>query len=139
MRFTVKPGRFELFMDASMEGKTVEDLLDRYLITAGNRHQMKTEGTILLNRVPVKDEQTVIHAKDTVTILIKDEEPGFVPAEEECEVVYEDDLVYVVHKDAGIIVHDTDRNDTLASMAAAGQGYFRPGPVCQSPLLPGMV
>ena len=121
MRFTVEPGRFELFMDASREGKTVEDLLDRYLITAGNRHQMKTEGTILLNRVPVKDEQTVIHAKDTVTILIKDEEPGFVPAEEECEVVYEDDLVYVVHKDAGIIVHDTDRNDTLASMAAAWQ------------------
>ena len=121
MRCTAKPGRLELFMDASMEGKTVSDLLDMYLISAGNRYLMKTEGTLLLNRVPVKDEQAVLHAKDNITILIKDEDPGFIPAEEECEVIYEDDLVYVMHKDAGIIVHDTDRNDTLASMAAAWQ------------------
>ncbi len=121
MRCTAKPGRLELFMDASMEGKTVSGLLDMYLISPGNRHLMKTEGTLLINRVPVKDEQTVLHAKDTVTILVKDEDPGFIPAEEECEVVYEDDLVYVVHKDAGVIVHDTERNDTLASMAAQWQ------------------
>ncbi|MCR5450083.1 MAG: RluA family pseudouridine synthase [Solobacterium sp.] len=121
MRYTAKPGRLELFMDGSMEGKTVSDFLDMYLVSAGNRHLMKTEGTLLLNRVPVKDEQTVLHAKDKVTILIKEEAPGFIPAEEECEVIYEDDFVYVVHKDAGIIVHDTDRNDTLASMAAQWQ------------------
>ncbi|MBR2845325.1 MAG: RluA family pseudouridine synthase [Solobacterium sp.] len=121
MRLTAKPGRLELLMDASMAGKTVSDFLDMYLISSGNRYRMKTEETLLLNHVPVKDEQTVLHAKDVITILIKHEEPGFMPADEACDVIYEDDLVYVVHKDAGIIIHETDRNDTLASMAARWQ------------------
>ena len=81
MRLTAKPGRLELLMDASMAGKTVSDFLDMYLISSGNRYRMKTEETLLLNHVPVKDEQTVLHAKDVITILIKHEEPGFMPAD----------------------------------------------------------
>ena len=62
-----------------------------------------------------------LKARDIVTILLPKEEIDYTPAETPCTVVYEDDFVYVAHKDPGTIVHDPNDPDCLACQAAAWQ------------------
>lgn len=113
-------GKLELFITAEENGKTLLNLMEHYCQSSRNRYLMVQNHEILYNHQPVKDWQTVLHTHDQITILIPPQPYGFLPADKACTVVYEDDYVYAVHKDAGMIIYG-DPQDTfcLASQAAS--------------------
>lgn len=122
IRHNLKYDCIELFLDGTWENKTLKDFFDHYCISRKNRYLLTTNKGLLLNKQRVLDETTLLHKKDCITIKIPNEEPGFKLAEKPCKVVYEDDFVYVAHKDAGIIIHgDVDDTTALANMAATYQ------------------
>ena len=116
MKYTAGFGRIDIRIN---EGMLLSDFLDRYDISSKNRCLYLRDGMILVDRKPADSVDAGLKAGQTLTIRIKEEEPGFVPSETECPVVYEDDFVYIAHKDPGIIIHG--EGDTLASRAAAYQ------------------
>ncbi len=118
MKYEMRPGRLELIMSPAEEGRTLQAFCDDLVIPA--KKQKKLE--LLVNRAHVQDLSAVLHAGDTLTIPLESEEVDYTPAERECRIIYEDDLVYVAHKYPGMIVHNgTEDTETLAAQAARYQ------------------
>lgn len=121
MNYTLKPGRIEIEPGSEYEGKTLSEFLEYFHTSRKNRYLMALSKQILINRKPAASENDVLTGKDTITILLPPQEVDYTPAAKECKVMYEDDFVYVAHKDAGVIVHDPNDPDCLACKAAAYQ------------------
>lgn len=122
INYELKPGRIDLFPGKEYEGRTLSEFLEYFHTSRKNRYLMVLNKQVLLNRKPAASENETLKAGDTVTVLLPSEPVDYVPAEEECRVVYEDDFVYIAHKDAGLIVHGPQGDtDCLAAQAAAYQ------------------
>lgn len=122
IRFDKKYDHIDLYLDGTYENKTIKDFFDEFFISKKNRYIYKVQKTVLLNKQEIKDDHTVLHKKDCITIMIPKEELNFIPSSKPCKVVYEDEFVYVVHKDAPCIIHgDKDETNALANMAARYQ------------------
>ena len=121
MQYELKYGRIDINTQQEFDGKTIRDFLDYFHVGKKNRYLAIQNGQILVNRTKVTNEDQPLKARDIVTILLPKEEIDYTPAETPCTVVYEDDFVYVAHKDPGTIVHDPNDPDCLACQAAAWQ------------------
>ncbi len=121
MKYELKKGRISIDTGSEFEGKTVQEFLEYFRQSKKNRYLLILNKNILINREPVSNDQTVLQKNDIVTILLPALKTDFKPSETPCRVVYEDDFVYVAHKDAGIIIHDENDPDCLACRAAAWQ------------------
>ena len=91
-------------------------LLESLCISRKNRYLLVTDKKLLLNGEPVKSTEITMQRNDRLSFILDVYEPDYRPDEKECEVVWEDDLVYIVSKPAGIIVHD--EQGSLANQAA---------------------
>ena len=119
MKYTIQDGIIEIAPNEAMRRKTVADFLDEYRQSKKNRYLLVQDGMILLDGVPVKDIQQEIGMR-TLAILRKDSGPDWIQSETPCEVIYEDAFVYIVHKEAGVIIHgEPDDTECLNAMAAA--------------------
>lgn len=122
MRYVMKHGRMDLLMDPGQEGSTVEQLLKSLCVSEKNQKKMLAAGELELNHAELKHLGTALKTHDVLTVHIPDGLLDFKPAAQECPIVYEDDFVYVAHKERGMIVHgEPDETDTLACQAAAWQ------------------
>ncbi len=121
MKYNVHFNSLNITIDEQFTGKTVSEFLDYFLINKKKSGKLLAENGILINHQTVKDTSTVLYSKDTLTLISQKKEIDYPLAEKECEVVYEDDFVYVAHKPAGIIIHDDKDNECLANQAAAYQ------------------
>ena len=92
------------------------DLLEALWISRKNRYLLITDRKLLLNGEPVNRTEITMHRNDRLSFILDRYEPDYRPADNECKVVWEDDLLYIVSKPAGIIVHD--EQDSLANQAA---------------------
>lgn len=122
MKYELKDGFLHIHIDEKFHQKTITQFFDSYYISSKNRYLYIQEQTIQLNQEIVKDVSTRLQKDDLLTIRISEQESDYLPAPQECLVVYEDDFVYVAHKPAGIIVHG-EKNDfnSFACQAAAYQ------------------
>ena len=120
LSYELKPGRLILDLPSDAEPVTLNDFLKDFHISGKKRYELFQSHGITLNRSDASGNE-VLHGKDRIVIALPVSEPDYQPAEEECSVVYEDDFVYVARKEPGIIVHDPDDPNCLASMAAAYQ------------------
>lgn len=116
MKYTAGRGKIDIRI---AEEITLPGFFDRYCISARNRYLCLRDEILLIDRKPVKESHAVLHPGQLLTIRIRDEGPGYEPAEESCPIVYEDSLVYAAHKVPGIIIHG--EGDTLAARAARAQ------------------
>lgn len=121
MRYSLKPGRCMIELDSSFEGKSTDDFFEAFYISRHNKYLWIENHEILLNQVPLTHVPGILHKGDRITILLKSNPVDYEPSEEECSVVYEDDFVYVAHKEAGIVVHDQNDSTCLAALAARYQ------------------
>ena len=103
-------------------GKTIESYLKANEFSGKILATLKrTDNTVLLNdeQAPLK---TVLNEGDTlkVTILEKREEQRIIPTEIPLDIIYEDDDVVVINKQADLPVHPSRRNyeHTLANALA---------------------
>lgn len=102
-------------------GKTIADFFDEYRISRKNRYLLLQNRQILLDETAVKRAEETIGSHDLI-ILLPEEEIDWPLAEKPCRVVYEDDFVYIVHKDPGCIIHgEADDVSCLNAMAARWQ------------------
>ncbi|MBR2991631.1 MAG: RluA family pseudouridine synthase [Solobacterium sp.] len=100
------------------DGQTLPDLLQ---ISAKTGYLLQQEKRLILNGSPVKALE-ILHTGDKLTVHLPEGAIDYTPAQKSCRIVYEDDFLYIAHKDAGIIVHDGfDNTDTFAAQAAAFQ------------------
>jgi 23S rRNA pseudouridine1911/1915/1917 synthase len=121
MKYERSEDRIEIFPAGQWTKKTVGDFLDEFRQSKKNRYILVRDKLLLLDDVPVSDLSQLL-GDHKLTIMIPAEEPGCLPAEEPCRVVYEDAFVYIVHKEPGVIIHG-GREDTtcLNAMAARYQ------------------
>ena len=119
MHYSYQYGRLLIDVPKKYEGILLSDFLRLFHISSKKRYELFQNREITLNR---KDAgaNDVLKEKDVIEIRIKEAGIDYVPSSEECEAVYEDDLIYVAHKDPGILIHDPEEV-CLASMAAAYQ------------------
>lgn len=92
------------------------ELLESLCISRKNRYLLINDKKLLLNGEPVKNADVTMQRNDRLSFILDEYEPDYAPAETECKVVWEDELLYIVSKPAGIIVHD--ERDALANQAA---------------------
>ena len=101
------------------DGKTVEDFLDDYHQSKKNKYLLIQKKQILLDGTAVKDIHEPLGQKE-ITLVLEDEEIDWQPAEQPCQVVYEDAFLYIVHKEPGCIIHG-EENDTDCLNAQAAR------------------
>ena len=121
MKYTRLEDRIVIQPSQQYEKKTVGDFLEEYCISRKNRYLMLQNHEILLDNIPVKSQEETIGER-SLTILLPDQEPDWPAADEPCCVIYEDDFVYIVRKDAGCIIHgENDDTGCLCARAARWQ------------------
>lgn len=102
----IKGNWLELTIEAPLEGKTLEDILKQDLFISGRMIQRLTrqKGLFLNRKVPFLKKK--VKTGDFLRVLVGDKEEGsLVPENIPIDVVYEDEEVLVVNKQAGLIVH----------------------------------
>lgn len=119
MKYQLKHGKIDIHLDETYNDKTLADFFDYYVQSKKNRYLLLHENKILINKKKPENENDVLHTKDIITISLPYEQVDYEPSDRECKVVYEDDFVYVVHKEPGIIIHGDE--ECLAKQAARYQ------------------
>lgn len=104
------------------EKMNVEQFLEYFHLSRKNRYLYIQNRLIFLDEEPVRNSLEEINGK-TIRIVFPKEETDWKPSQRECEIIYEDPFVYVVHKDPGMIIHADRKEDTdcLNAMVAACQ------------------
>lgn len=129
MKYEIHDNRITIPSCEQLRKKSVESFLDDYRISRKNRSLLVREEKLYLDDTPVKDLNELIGSR-CLSIVLDETEPDWVKSSQPCEVVYEDAFVFVVHKDAGVIIHgDPDDTECLNAMAAkwiCDQGYHFP-------------
>ena len=113
MNYNIKDGKLHLMIDKET---VLADLLEYLCISRKNRYLLISDKKLLLNGEPVKNTNVTMQRNDRLSFVLDEYQPDYAPADSECKVVWEDDLLYIVSKPAGIIVHD--ERDSLANQAA---------------------
>ena len=120
MKYRMFPGRLEITLEAKDIIPDLETLAERLCLSRRDRYLYLQEGRISVNRTAVRSLDAALAANDKLQFQLIPEQIDRTPAAEPCEVIYEDDLIYVVHKEPGIIIHD-ETTGCLAAQAAAWQ------------------
>lgn len=116
----------DLLFIISYKDQTLEELLISFDI---GKTMMKSliNDRISINGKVVKDKKQLVSNGDIVNIDVA-YDVDYLPSGKLCQIVYEDELVLIVKKRAGQIVHDDKSNDALANDVATyfiSKGYHR--------------
>ncbi|MEG0177205.1 RluA family pseudouridine synthase [Anaerorhabdus sp.] len=130
MKYSINLNELKINYLKEVEGKSLIEFLQLFKISKKNIHLLFSENRIKVNRC-LKQREYIINEKDEINIKLPIEEIDYAMDSKCASVIYEDDLVCVVHKDSGIIVHDDDKQKTgtLANQVATyymEQGYSIP-------------
>ena len=119
MHYEYRYGRLLIDTEKDQEGMSLSDFLRSFHISPRKRYELFQNHDITLNRKDALPND-ILSDKDRITIQIHSAPLDYTPSSRECTVVYEDDLIYIAHKEPGLIVHDPEE-ECLASQAAAFQ------------------
>lgn len=104
-----RPGTITFFHLKEFEGKTIEDFLLFYHQSSSNRSRLIQSRALEISHRPVRDLHAILQKGDTITIHLPPGEVDHVPSETPCQAVYEDDYIFVAHKEPGMIIHEIGR------------------------------
>lgn len=122
MKYRRTDNRMDIETGKTYAGREISCFLDDYLISRSRRYSMLQEQVILCSGVPVKSPSQILKEDDVLTIYWKEDGPEWPAAESPCRVMYENEFVYIVHKDPHLIIHGSeDDTHCLNAMAAKYQ------------------
>ena len=98
--------------------QTIGDFLNHYKQSKKNKYLLIQNKQLLLDGNVVKDIHERINYR-TITLLLKKENVDWIPSNKPCKVIYQDPFLLVVHKDAGIIIHGDENDDTCLNAQVA--------------------
>lgn len=116
----------DLLSITSHQDQTVEELLTSFDIGKTMQHHLLNK-RLKVNGKMISDKKYKMYHGDVVSIDVA-YDIDYLPSGKRCQIVYEDDLVLIVKKKAGQIIHDDRSNDALANDVAtyfALKGYRR--------------
>lgn len=102
---------------------SVEELLQTYLISRKQRYllfqnrQIKVNDQLLSQSIPLKKN-------DIVQISLQEERDTICPWEIPLDICYEDEVLLIVNKPSGMLVH-SDGNNTANTLCNAVQAYYQ--------------
>ena len=105
MNYSFNNNVLRITLDSNYDGKPLSSFFETYSISKKYRHLYTQNKNILVNQEPIHSSSYTLHANDLLEIMVPEEEIDYPCADEQCEVVYEDEFVYVAHKPAGLIIH----------------------------------
>lgn len=108
MNYTLQNNILSITLDSSYENQPLSYFFDTYSISKKNRYFYLQNKYISINHEIIHSPSFRLHENDLLEIILPKEEIDYPFIEESCEVLYEDDFVYVAHKPAGLIVHGED-------------------------------
>lgn len=118
MKYEITKDGFRISPNPSLKHRKVEEFLDEYCQSKRNKYLLVNQKRILLDDTPVRDLNEEIGLR-CLCILNEENDIDWVLGETPCEVIYEDAFVFIVHKEAGIIIHgEPDDTKCLNAMAA---------------------
>ena len=132
-RFKADPGQSQLRIDKFITGR-LENVSRTRVQSAANA------GNILVNEIPVKPNY-IVKPGDLIQVLLPNppRDVELVPENIPINIIYEDDDVVVVNKEAGMVVHPAYGNYT-GTLVNAMMWHFRDLPLYQSgEMRPGLV
>lgn len=118
MKYEIKFNQINFYDCKQVEGKTVTDFLQLFKVSKKHIHLLLQEKQIKVNRL-IASRDTILKQSDVITITLPQEEIDYVCDPTPASVVYEDDFVLIVHKPAGMLIHDDKANSgALANQVA---------------------
>lgn len=121
MQYRADPSQVLFILEEHDVCTSLLQLLEHFRISRPLRYRYLQEKRITVNNVPVSQASCPLQPGDRVQIRIINPGLDRAPAERPCRIVYEDDLIYVAHKEAGILVHEENDPTCLAAQAACYQ------------------
>lgn len=112
MKIKVYTGRI-VFNDLQM---SVADFFGYWKVGKKHRYELMQNGHVLLNGKVCKGHEQITLNDELV--IVRDEEINIEPAAYPCQVVYEDEMFLIVHKDRGVIIHDDASSEALVNQVA---------------------
>lgn len=113
----------EFIIDEQFAQHPITDFLDLYHISKKNKYLLFLNKQILLND-KTTDSQTLLKKYDSLKIeVFQNETCDFIPQEVPIDIIYEDDVIIVLNKPAGMLVHP-DQKTGLNTLANALAAYF---------------
>lgn len=119
MKYTYQYHVCTIQIDSNYHEKSLGQLFEDYYISKKTQNQYLQEKRIQINHKEISSLDTLLHQNDILRIQMKQEAIDYPSSNTPCEVVYEDDFVYVAHKEPGMIIHGEEH--CLANDAAAYQ------------------
>ena len=103
-------------IDQRIQGMTILEFFHYLHLSKKTIHLLRQNKDYTLNHSYV-DYQTVLKDKDILSIKAYEKGRDFIEQESSLEVIYEDDLLCIVNKPSGIIIHPDDKSkqDTLCN------------------------
>lgn len=97
---------------------TLSQIHDRFCLSKKMRHIYRSEGRIENNGIIIRNPDTILTG--SVVIHLCEEKTDWIQGEQQAQVVSENDLVCIVHKPPGCIIHgEADDKDCLNARVAA--------------------
>ena len=121
MNYKIDDQQLKITIDEEFSGQSLAELFDYFCLSSKWKYLLMQEKKVLLNGQVLTDSDVILNSGDELTFLNEESQIDFPLATESCEVVYEDDFVYIAHKKAVDIIHDDTSADALANQAARYQ------------------
>ena len=121
MKTNIQGNYVHFYIDQTYDGKRLNDFFDFYHISKKMRHKLRMEKKIQLNHQTIQHDP-VLHKQDLLSIeCMMEEECDFIAQDISFNILYEDELLLILGKPAGIIIHPDDKNglNTLANGVSA--------------------
>ncbi|MCI5723183.1 MAG: RluA family pseudouridine synthase [Erysipelotrichaceae bacterium] len=118
MKYTIDTNKIVIDTQGKYINKTVEDFLNDYYQSKKNKYLLILNKQIQLNNTFITNAKQII-GNQLLTIHIPNLPVDWLPAGQECKVIYEDAFIYIVHKDAGMIIHSEKDDPTCLNAYAA--------------------
>ncbi len=98
--------------------ETIENFLNYYKQSKKNKYLLIQNKELFLNDQPVKDIHEKIN-QQSLTLHLSKQDIDWVPSDEPCTVLYQNDFILVVHKESGIIIHGEENDTTCLNAKVA--------------------
>lgn len=120
MKYKLQNVWLTFIIDDQFDNKTIDDLFKYFHLSKKSIHLLKQNKEYFLNNQFVTSN-TCLHKKDQFKIRAFDDSGiDFIPQPKDIHIIYEDDFLLIINKDAGMNVHPDQKEgiDTLCNYVA---------------------
>lgn len=107
MKYRLKNNLLEIHTGTSYANRPLSCFFNDYCISRSKRYLLLQNRQIFIQEEAVRCEDTILHKEDVLRIFLEKESIDWAVASEPCKVVYENDFVFLVHKEAGVLIHSS--------------------------------